>query len=145
MSEFEERYSTHEEKGFPKQPLSFIDSIRRQIERCLMFAYDEEAFATNVGLLIKMLPPEVKESKEFKERYNACFQKVTRWHYVKNANMPMGTPDDPVCDEHGNPISPVLVEEEDIDYASLFQLALDMLDKIGILYERKPKVREVWK
>ena len=137
--------SEKKEGGFPKKPLDFISSIRRQIDRCLLYALDEEAFATNVKLLLQMLPEEIKESEEFKQRAEQCVQKFYNWQYKYCGKHPMGTPDNPVRDAEGRVLSPILVEEEYTDWVGLFQLALEMLDRMGILYERKPRVREVWK
>lgn len=134
-----------EDYGAPKDKISFINSIRRQIERCLLTALDQQAFATNVSLLIQMLPTEIKESKEFQKRYNSCFYRIADWRYSYCGKWPMGTPENPVTDADGRVLSPVFVEEEVPDYNMMFELALEMLDRLGILYERKPKVREVWK
>ena len=135
-----------EDYGAPKDKISFINSIRRQIERCLLTAHDEQLFATNVSLLIQMLPTEIKESREFQKKYNRCFYRLANWRYSFCGKWPMGTPENPVTDADGRVLSPVFVEEEEVpDYNAMFELALEMLDRLGILYERKPKVREVWK
>jgi len=136
---------SEKERGFPKKPLDFINSIRQQIDRCLQTAHDEQLFAANVTLLIRLLPTEIKESEEFQKKYNRCFYRLADWRYRYCGNQPMGTPENPVLDADGRVLSPVFVEEEVLDYNAVFELALEYLDRLGVLYERKPKVREVWK
>ena len=48
----------------------------------------------------------------------------------------MGTPDDPVCDEHGNPISPVLVQRPDeVDPFALLRVIKEELEKGGLTWQ----------
>ena len=55
----------------------------------------------------------------------------------------MGTPDDPVCDEHGNPISPVLVQQPDeVDPFALLSVIKEELEKGGVSWEYERLLRE---
>jgi len=90
--------------------------LQRQLERCNVLAarapLSEEGFETFKQTLLGDLPIGVRQRVEAREE-DYIIKGGPEWHYIYNAGVPMGTPDDPVCDEHGNPISPVLVQRPD--------------------------------
>jgi len=126
--------------------------LQRQLERCNVLATRAslteegfEAFKQAVATLLGDLPIGVRQRVEAREE-DYIIKGGPEWHYIYNAGVPMGTPDDPVCDEHGNPISPVLVQQPDeVDPFALLSVIKEELEKGGLTWEYREEHKAIRK
>ena len=126
--------------------------LQRQLERCNLLAIEAasseekyEAFRQAVEVLLGDLPIRIRKRVEAREE-DYVIKGGPEWHYIYNAGVPMGTPDDPVCDEHGNPISPVLVQQPDeVDPFALLSVIKEELEKGGLTWEYREEHKAIRK
>lgn len=111
-----------------KDEVNIESLIYRQIERCYESALQDEAlFAANVRMLLSSIPDHKRsELLEKSDEYTSVNQK---YQYRYCCGVPMGTPQKPV----GN--SPVLVEEEIIDWHKLFEMILAALEECRVTWQ----------
>ena len=121
-------------------------SLMRQLERCNILGStgDEEKFMRAVMMLLDDLPLAVKRRVE--ARRDEYMVGGPEWFYLKNCGYPMGHPDDPVCDEHGNPISPVLVNRpEEPDPYMLLSVIKEELERANLTWEYREEHKAIRK
>jgi hypothetical protein len=102
--------------------------VFRQIERTSQSASQDEAlFASNVRILMSYLPSHKREEITMRADEYSSIQK--KYEYKYNCNVPMGTPEEPVCG------SPYVIEEEVIDWHLLFQILMDVFEECGVTWK----------
>lgn len=119
-----------------KGELNIESLVFRQIERTYMSALqDESLFASNVRLLLSTIPKHKREEVlALSEEYTSV---NTQYQYKYCCGVAMGTPDHPVSG------SPMLVEDEVIDWHKLFEIILASLEEIGISWKYDQSTIEV--
>lgn len=104
---------------------------------CQSALQDEELFAANVRLLLSTVPSHkrleiLKNEGEYKST-------VEQWQYKYWCGVQLGTPEHPI---NG---SPVLIEEEVVDWHKLFEIILGSLEECGVTWKRDTWTIEVGK
>lgn len=119
-----------------KGELNIESLVFRQIERTYLSALqDESLFASNVRLLLSTIPKHKRdEVLSFSDEYTNVNK---QYQYKYCCGIPMGTPDEPVSG------SPVLIEEEVVDWHKLFEIILSSLEEIGISWKYDQSTIEV--
>jgi hypothetical protein len=112
--------------------------VFRQIERTHQAAIEDESiFAANVRLLMNMLPSYKKN--EVIERSDEYMSVQSRYEYKYNCNVPLGTPEHPICG------SPWVVEEEVTDWYKLLEIVLEVFEECGVTWKTEAWTVEVGK
>jgi len=121
-----------------KGQLNVEGLVFRQIERtCVSALQDESLFASNVRLLLSTVP--THKRKEILEKTDEYTSTTETWQYKYFCGVPLGTVEHPI---NG---SPVLTEEEIIDWHKLFEIILTVFEDCGLTWKRDSWTIEVGK
>ncbi len=118
-----------------KGDVSIQSIARHQIERCNLVSAsnDSSLFERNVEILMFMLPSDKLE--DLRGREQEYCETIEKYQYRYNCAVPMGTPKNPIKDDDGTIISPILVEETIVDYDMLYSLVLRAFEKSGLTWK----------
>lgn len=107
--------------------LNIEQLVFRQIERTALSALQDEAlFASNVRILLSMVPANKREQIE--DRTDEYTSEMESWQYKYFCGVPLGTPEEPINN------SPYLVKEPITDWHMLFEIILASYEEAGITW-----------
>ena len=102
----------------------------RQIERTAQSALqDETLFAANVRVLMTFLPASKRE--DILSRSDEYLSVETHWVFKQCCNVNMGTIEHPICG------SPYKQTNEVQDWHKLFELCMNALEDLGLIWKRE--------
>lgn len=116
--------------------LNIEQLVFRQIERTELSALQDEAyFASNVRLLLSMVPSHKRE--EIENRQDEYVSETESLHYKYWCGVPMGTPENPI---NG---SPSLMKETNTDWHKLFEIILEAFEESGLTWKIDKQTIEI--
>ena len=119
-----------------KAELSIDQLVWRQVDRTNISSMsDEGVFAANVRVLLSLLPRHKRE--EIEERKDEYVDVNEDYKYRYFAGIPIGTVEKPILG------SPALVQEETVDWYSLYELILNAFEETGISWKYVKEMVEI--
>ena len=115
------------ERPHIQEKLDFGEIVRRQIDRCLMNASDEIAFAYHV-LALESLIPSTNLTDDYLEELEESVQTAQYAYPIMNC---------------GVPVKPSVMPErtettEEVDWHRRFTAAINLFESLGITWRRVP-------
>jgi len=134
MERLQGRFGEELRQSTLKGSLSFENSVQMLINRCMTCIPQE--FEMYVRRLLNSIPITWIDG-EFNEEIEKTSRTEKVYKFSNWCGSDAGTIKNPILDDEGNVLSPKLVEEEMVDYESIFNAILNLYNRRNLLLKKR--------